>query len=76
MHAASRDPRYRVDFAVGKRVCEINRATFGTISQGRLGGMGNLSVESDRRSLSIDKSSGGHESRIGNDLEIVNPSRH
>lgn len=48
MHAASRDPRYRVDFAVGKRVCEINRATFGTIGQGRLGGMGNLSVERER----------------------------
>lgn len=29
MHAASRDPRYRVDFAIGIRVCEINRATFG-----------------------------------------------
>lgn len=74
MHAVSRDPRYRLDFAVRIRVCEINRATFdGTISWGRLGGMENLSVESDR-AVSSSSINRPKVARIGTDLGIVNPS--
>lgn len=54
MHAAGHDPfRYHADFAVGERVCEINRATLGRRSS--LPGSGRAEwdilrgIESDRR---------------------------
>lgn len=62
MHAVSRDSRYRLDFAVRIRVCEINRATFETARSARADWVEWKIFRSRaiaRRSLFVDKSSGG-----------------